>query len=590
MAAARTPLLLAAIAALLYVPRLGDAPVYLSPDEVFIALNAHAIATTGRDYAGRPLPLYIEYTYPGMDAAGHRTIRSGWLPPIIYYATAVVLKVLPLSESSVRLPTAFVGILNVVLTYFVGLKLFGSKPLAIASAMLLALTPAHFIHSRLAMDYLYPLPFMLAWLLWLLESFEGDRDRRLFMSTAALGVGMFSYIAAIIVMPLFFVLTLVVLWWEKSPSRSYVAAALGFLIPVSLFVPWLIAHPGAASDVLAKYGLRSATGIRALFTFHNIGDQLSRLWAFFDPRFLFFDGPMELMYSTRTVGVFLVAVAPLLAAGLLAVARGPVTGIYLLLVAGMVLSPLPATVLTVTDAIYRALEILPFVALLSGLGLRALWSSPLPSPPRRVIVIASVLTLVVVAAYSTASLVIRGRLPESASWLAIIGGLGLVLAWLAPRSRAGQLIACGLLATAPLQFGVFYVDYLTHYRLRTLSVFSGNIRGALEETIREADEGNAPAIYLGRIGPYGKGSTYWPFYLIKFGRSDLAARTVDVGTFEPDRVLGLQPGSVIVTNAGEGETDAMIDRLVARGQLSRTVVTEPDGAPTFWVLRRKAGS
>jgi 4-amino-4-deoxy-L-arabinose transferase-like glycosyltransferase len=586
----RTSVLLAVVVAALYLPRLGDAPVYLSPDEIVVGLHAHSLATTGRDHNGRLLPLYIEYTYPGIDASGHRWVQSGWLPPMIFYAVAAVLRVLPVTETTVRLPTAIVGILNIVLIYLVGRKLLGSETWAIASALLLALTPAHFIHSRLAMDYLYPLPFMLVWMLCLLTAPEGHRNRRLFIGTAALGIGMFSYIAATIIMPLFLLVTLGVLWREKSSASAYVAAILGFGVATSLYIPWLIAHPATASDVLVKYGVQPGTGIRSLITFHAIGDQLSRLWAFFDPRFLFFDGPMEPMYSTRTVGVFLLAMAPLLAAGLWTIARGPATRAAVLLVVGLILSPIPATVLATTDAIYRALEVLPFVVLLCGLGLQTLWSSAVPSPRRRTLLAAAVLTLVCAAGYSAASLILRGRLPASATWLGFVAGLCLVLAWLAPRFRAGQLAAIGLLATMPLQFASFCTDYFGNYRLRTLSVFSGNIRGAFEETIREVDASNAPAIYLGRIGPYGKGSTYWPFYLIRFHRPDLAARTVDAGTFERDRVLGLQPGSVIVTNAGEGETDAIIETLVAAGQLSRTPVREPDGAATFWVLRRTAGS
>src|SRR5205823_8058027 len=115
-------LILAAITAALYLPRLGDAPVYISPDEVTVALNAHAIATTGRDSNGRFLPMYIEYKYPG--PAGTGTIQSGWLPPMIFYTTAIVLRILPISEAIVRLPTALVGILDVVLVYLVGRRLF----------------------------------------------------------------------------------------------------------------------------------------------------------------------------------------------------------------------------------------------------------------------------------------------------------------------------------------------------------------------------------------------------------------------------------------------------------------------------------
>ena len=581
----RTALILAALTAALYLPRLGTAPVYISPDEVVVALNAHAIATTGRDTSGRLLPLYFEYKYPGPFINGHGTTRSGWLPPMIFYATAAVFEVLPVSETIVRLPTALIGILNVVLAYLVGRRLFRSEPVAIASAMFLALTPAHFIHSRFAMDYIYPLPFVLAWMLWLLDYFESNRPRMLLMSTAALGSGMFSYIAATVIMPMLLLTTWVALLWERKPVRAYGIAAAGFLIPALLYVPWLVSHPGGGGDVLAKYEINSAAGISALFTFHRIGDLLGRLWTFYDPRFLFFDGPMELMYSTREVGVFLLPLAPLLVAGLWAIIRGPLTGARLLLIGGLIVSPLPATILVTTDAIYRALELLPCAVLLSGLGVQLLWSASTAAPPRRAVLATGVAVAGLAVAYTGAFVLLRGRLPGSLPWFVVAAIMCLALGWLAPRFRLGQLVVLGLVAVMPLQFATFYRDYMTNYRLRTLSVFSGNIRGAAEEAIRQADTGTAP-IYLGRIGPYGKGGSYWPFFLLKYGRSDLAARTLDVGTFEADRVLQLPPGSVIVNNAGEGETDAAIDRLVAAGQVSRTPVREPDGAAAFWVLRR----
>jgi hypothetical protein len=180
----------------------------------------------------------------------------------------------------------------------------------------------------------------------------------------------------------------------------------------------------------------------------------------------------------------------------------------------------------------------------------------------------------------------QSRLPGAAVPLALIGSMVIVLGLLADRLRVGQMIAAGLLAIVPAQFASFYADYFTDYQRRTSLIFSGNIRGAIEEVIKEADQAAAPAIYLGKVGPYGKGGLYWTFYVTKYGRHDLAARTIDAGTFEPDRVLKLQAGSLIVTNAGEGATDAIIDRLVATGQLSKNIIREPDGTATFLVLRR----
>ena len=51
--------LLAAAAAALYVTRLGFAPVSLMHDESQYALQAQAIAATGRDLSGRRLPIYF---------------------------------------------------------------------------------------------------------------------------------------------------------------------------------------------------------------------------------------------------------------------------------------------------------------------------------------------------------------------------------------------------------------------------------------------------------------------------------------------------------------------------------------------------
>jgi len=606
----RTPLAIAALTAVLYLPRLSTAPAYLAPDEVFIALHAHAIATTGRDYGGRFLPLYVEYKYLVNEPSGRAVTHSGWLPPAIFYLMAIVLKILPLSEFAVRLPTVLVGIADVVLIYFIGRALFRSDAFGILAAALLALTPAHFIHSRLGMDYLYPLPFLLAWLLALIRYFDDTRPSTgsgravrddapaapatlLFIATFALGLGLYSYIAAGVAMPLYLLLTLVALAIERRPVGAYVTAIAGFAIPAALYVPWVIAHPSALLDILGKYGIGPAAGLsaaqsaRSFLTFHNIGDQLSHLWAFFDPRFLFFDGPMELMYSTRTIGVFLLPVALLLIVGLIDALRRGVTAIAVVLIAGMIIAPVPATLVNVTDAIYRALELLPFVVLLAVWGARVLWTSASAMPSRRALIVAGGAFAAVGVAYAAAVVVKQGRVPGAAVPLVVLGAAIITLILVPYRLRVSQLAAAALLAWAPVQFAFFYADYLTDYPRRTSLIFSGNIRGAFEEAMREAQKIDPPSIYLGRVGPYGKGGIYWIFYAGKYHRDDLTTRTIDAGGFDADKVLQLARGSLVVTNAGEGSTDAVIDRMIAAGELEKTsVVKEPDGTPTFLILRR----
>ena len=117
-------LLLLAVAAVLYARHLGDAPVYMSPDEVIIAVDAHSLATTGRDVHGVALPLYFKIQMRGDE-------RQGWFMPVIFYAMAAVLKVLPLSQVSARLPSVIVGLTDIVLIFFIARRLFRCDWLAI---------------------------------------------------------------------------------------------------------------------------------------------------------------------------------------------------------------------------------------------------------------------------------------------------------------------------------------------------------------------------------------------------------------------------------------------------------------------------
>ena len=144
----------------IYAWRLGSAPVYLAHDEVVFALNAQSIAATGRGMEGGWLPLSFH-------VAGNY-----WATPVNIYLTALFLKVLPISETSIRLPGVLIGLVDVVLMYFVARRLFGREVLAIVAAVLLTLTPSHMIHSRLGVDHLYPVPFVLGWLLLLLSFFS----------------------------------------------------------------------------------------------------------------------------------------------------------------------------------------------------------------------------------------------------------------------------------------------------------------------------------------------------------------------------------------------------------------------------------
>lgn len=111
---------------LLYAPLLSYVPAYLDHDEIVFSLNAQSIATTGRDVQGRLLPLFFEIA------------PRFWGTPVIEYTTALVLKILPLSESVVRMPSMLIGVVDVLLVYLVAARIFPTRRLALLAAALLA--------------------------------------------------------------------------------------------------------------------------------------------------------------------------------------------------------------------------------------------------------------------------------------------------------------------------------------------------------------------------------------------------------------------------------------------------------------------
>ena len=109
--------------------------------------------------------------------------------PVLIYATALVLRFVPLSEFSVRLPTALVGVADVVLMFLLARRLFRREWLGLVAAGFVAMAPAHFMHSRLGVSLIVPLPFVLAWLLGLAAFLEDQALWRLGAATCALGLG-----------------------------------------------------------------------------------------------------------------------------------------------------------------------------------------------------------------------------------------------------------------------------------------------------------------------------------------------------------------------------------------------------------------
>jgi 4-amino-4-deoxy-L-arabinose transferase-like glycosyltransferase len=579
--AAVVAIALAASAAILYGRRLDDAPPHLEIDEVLIALDAQSVAATGHDVRGERLPLYFPVG------------ATSWYQPIIVYLTALVLKVAPLSEASIRVPTVLVAIANIVLIFLVARRLFDSDWFGCAAAVLLASTPGHFIHARYGMDYLYPAPFVLGWLLCLLSYVEHPRSWVLLAAMCVLGVGFYSYIASILLMPAYFLLTCVVLFLEGAPGRTYGLAAAGFLPWLVPFFWWLTGHPRAFDATITKYALfdvehlNAIQGVRSLISYASVSERVSRYWNFFNPAFLLFGSGIKMPFSTNLVGVFLLPFAVLWPLGIFYALTRRASPILLVLCLGFVIAPLGAVIVAEENAIFRGLTILPFGVLLATAGLYYLWGLPVRQPLAWVYVPIGVAAMLGGAAYGLFSVWTRsGRttssIPLIAGGAAILG----VGAWL-DRRKEWRIAAIGLLLLIPVQFGSFLSDYFSDYRTRSAIWLGGNIRGAVEEILLRDSGERVPFVYLSPMATAGQvddrttfTDAYWRFYLAKYHRTDLLDRT---RRFEPSQVGSLPVRSLILASADDKTTQA----LVERGDLHLVrKIQELDGTTFFQVLQR----
>lgn len=445
---------------ILYPAFLSRTPVHLNQDELGFSLNAHSIAKTGFDENGRFFPLYFWH------------LGVMWSTPIIVYLTAALLKIVSLSEATIRLPSVAIGLLDIALVSLLALRIFKSKKLAILTGFLLATTPAHFIHSRVLLDNLFIVPFVASWLL-LLYLFEEKRNIW-FLGGASflLGLGLHSYHAAKIIMPLYLLFTFFTIWPQiKKEPKLFASALVPFILPIIPLIPWLSKYPDTLIDQvrytqLYNTNLNPLLGITTLLDPASLLRRLLVFIAYLDPFFLFFKGDASLIHSTWKTGVFLVPFAILIPFGIYNVLKNNRNRFGILVAIGFFTAPLAAALIGDHYRISRALVILPFATLLAVYGVQFL------------------------------------------------------LSW---RNKLLHVTCYLLLIVIPIQFAYFVYDYFKDYRIRSYSWFRYNIPAALETIIDEDQKMPLYAINLdNRIDFIDR---YWRFFLIKYNREDLLGKT-----------------------------------------------------------------
>ena len=517
------------VAGILYLRAFGEAPIYLGGDEARFATAAHAIASEGRDLNGDRMPLFFHMP----DSLTAREGGARWYQPVLFYLIALVLKVVPLTESSVRVPTAVIGIVDVGLMYVLARRLFANAFYATLASLTLVLTPVHLIFSRQALDYLCPLPFVLGWLLCLVTFLETGETWLLLAAGTLLGVGVYSYIAAWVMMPVYLLLTWIALRISGRGSlQSVFAAGLGFALPLMVVVPWLWFHPEMLRDTMGRYNvydtrhLSPLQGVKDFLNYNNIQERISVYWDYFNPAYLFFSGGSNLTTATRQVGVLLLPTSVFLACGVYDLWQRRRSAAGIVLLAGLAIAPLPATLVDERYAVQRELVVLPFAVLISVFGVAFVMRRP-----KRFIRLAAVL----------------------------------------------------LLLAMPIQYAYFYRDYFTDYQVRSAYWFDPiNFRGVAEYVLSIDSSARVPTVYLSR--DLDDVAARWRFYLAKHRREDLLPRTRMFAADGFD-LSEVPAGSLLVLYANDPKVAALLG--AAKCSVAKIVI-DVAGSKSAVILRKNA--
>ena len=498
----------------LYFHRLAEVPVYVSTDEAKLAVQAHSLATTGRDLRGNRLPVFLLIVDPLLPEQQ----SVAWWQPVLFYATAGVFRLVDVSPASTRTPVVVLALLNIVLIYVVAAQWLQSRPLAIFAAAALALTPAHFILGREAADYFCPTTVALLWLAVLWRFLE-RRDRRWAVVTGmVLGLGLYTYITSWMVMPMYLALTMVAAWHRRAPLSVCATAIAAFACCAVPAVIWAALHPSMITETLTHYKVSS--GSRAV-------ERITLYWDYFNPSYLFFSGGSNLLWSTRTAGVFLLPFVLLLPAGVWALAGVRRTTYNAIVLLGFFLVPLPI-VLALPEAPFyataRAILAAPFGVLIATAGLAMLIRNPMPAI-RAVAVVAIVLV--------------------------------------------------------PWQFFSFARDYFSDYPQRSAPwIDAMNFQGVARYVIDQSS--GAPRIYLSQDDIGEDKSVKWKFHLIAAKRPDIWMKTAYLAP-EQQASPGIDAGSLLIMSP----SNARLGSLSGNGWTVATIIQDAAGTPSAAILKRR---
>ena len=370
-------ILIILLASILRLYKLGSNPPSLYWDETSLGYNAYSILKTGHDEHGNLFPLTNFAAF------------GDYKPPGYIYATVPSIAILGLNEFAIRFPSAFFGILTVLLTYLIAKKVFEKENIALLSAFFLAISPWHLQFSRGAFEANLGL-FFSALGIYLFLKFE---EKPIFFAASIMSfiAGMYTFTGQRLFAP--FIVLILLIQFRKRLLENLKIIIPTFIVAATIFWPLFRFATGTIEGRLrfnevtifkdlapinesTKYRQRENFSLLSSIIYNRrlffAQDYLKHYFDAFNPSFLFTKGDGNPRLSIQEVGeLYYIDLVLVLAGTYFLIEKKH--KFRFLIIGWLLISPLgPATARETPHAL-RMIHILPTFQLIAAFGLYHLY-------------------------------------------------------------------------------------------------------------------------------------------------------------------------------------------------------------------------
>lgn len=362
--------------------QLGVVPPSPDWDEAALGYNAYSILKIGRDEYGTRLPLALR-SY------------DDYKPPLYVYLAVPSIALFGLNTWAVRLPSAILGIIAVLATYFLVKELYknynnDNHHIALLSALLLAISPWHIQFSRIAFEANVGVTLNILGVTFFLK---GLRSRYfLWFSAFIFGLSFYAYHSERIFVPL--LLFILAFSYRKELVKMGQSVLIGIIIGTVTVAPLIpvFFNQSTLMRLRGTSSLADQTGLLARSVKKLEDDKASRnyLAMFFDNRrivwaktlidgylshysfkWLFLNGD-NARHHAPDMGMLYLIELPFLLWGMFTVAKKGGVAVKVLF-GWFLIAPIAASPTTELPHGIRTLVFLPTFQIFSAVGLSEFW-------------------------------------------------------------------------------------------------------------------------------------------------------------------------------------------------------------------------